>query len=60
VGKSDSGSGNGTLSPLAKGIGQLVLLVLIALVFWAGSTIYSNSLRLAIIETKMEIVLDRE
>jgi len=60
VGKTDSERGNGTLSPLAKSIGQLVFLVFVALVLWVGNTIYSNSVKIAIIETKIEILLDRE
>ena len=60
MGKDDYGSGNGALSPLAKGLGQVVLLVFIALILWVGTTIYSNSLRLAVIETKIDILLDAE
>ena len=57
--KGNNGTGSGDISPLGKAIGQVLLLVFTALFIWVGATVYGNSLKLAVIETKIEMILDK-
>ncbi len=56
MGEKNTGSINGTLSPLARGVSQFMFLVFLALFYWVGNTVYNNSMRLVAIETTLELM----